>query len=102
MPTCRVIASVLEALKTFDEDFKNLTASPWNMVVKICKDSFGQKKTPRKVSTVNHGASFPTEEYRDHSDQHPLTFTFIRLHLNALLGTTQSKHVEINSVGIVV
>lgn len=38
--TSWVVAPVLQALQTFDEDLKDLTASPWHMVVEIGKDSW--------------------------------------------------------------
>lgn len=38
--TSRVIASILKTLQAFEEDFKDLTASPRHMVVEIGKDSY--------------------------------------------------------------
>lgn len=52
--TSRVVASVLQPLQTFDEDLKDLTASPRHMVVEIGKDSWGQRENvTKKSNSVN-------------------------------------------------
>lgn len=47
-----VIASVFQSLQTFDEDLKDLTASPWHMVVEISKDSWGADQNVKNYCCV--------------------------------------------------
>ncbi len=42
--TSWVVASVLQTLQTFEEDLKDLTASPRHMVVEIGEDSWGAEQ----------------------------------------------------------
>lgn len=42
--TCRVIATILQALQTFDKDLKDLTASARHVIIQIRKDAFREKK----------------------------------------------------------
>lgn len=42
--TCGVIATVLQAMQTFDKDLKDLTASARHVIIQIRKDSFREKK----------------------------------------------------------
>ncbi len=42
--TSGVVAAVLQAMQTFDEDLKDLTASARHVIIQICKDPFRERK----------------------------------------------------------
>ncbi len=42
--TSGVIATVLQAMQTFDKDLKDLTASARHMIIQIRKDAFRERK----------------------------------------------------------